>query len=123
MRRSIIAIAALLACAANASAQVPEDHSWHLLTQSYGGSISLIKGLTKHECEVAHDRALRIDEMNAELARNDVPCPKDDSKEGWAAWQKAHWGATGCRTPDGGSVGWGLHQVSNGDIKSAECFQ
>lgn len=25
--------------------------SWHLLTQSYGGTVSLLKDLTKHECE------------------------------------------------------------------------
>ena len=29
------------------------DTSWHLLTQSFGGTVSLIKGLTKEECEAA----------------------------------------------------------------------
>lgn len=27
------------------------DRSWRLLTQSYGGTVSLLKDLTKHECE------------------------------------------------------------------------
>jgi len=39
---------------------LPEDRSWHLLTQSYGGTISLLKDLTKHECEVARDLALPV---------------------------------------------------------------
>jgi hypothetical protein len=28
-----------------------EDRSWHLLTKSQGGTVSLVKGLTKDECE------------------------------------------------------------------------
>ena len=35
-----------------------EDRSWHLLTQSEGGTVSLLKDLTKHECEFARDRVL-----------------------------------------------------------------
>ena len=33
-----------------------EDRSWHLLTQSQGGTISLLKDLTQHECEAARDK-------------------------------------------------------------------
>jgi len=32
------------------------DHSWHLLTISNGGTVSLIKGLTKRECDEAVKR-------------------------------------------------------------------
>ena len=32
------------------------DTSWHLLTQSFGGAVSLITGLTKEECEAAQYR-------------------------------------------------------------------
>lgn len=28
-----------------------EDHGWHLLTKSQGGTVSLISNLTKKECE------------------------------------------------------------------------
>jgi hypothetical protein len=34
------------------------DSSWHLLTISNGGTVSLIKGLTKKECDEAANRAL-----------------------------------------------------------------
>jgi hypothetical protein len=32
--------------------------TWHLLTQSYGGTVSLLKDLDQHECEFARGRAL-----------------------------------------------------------------
>ena len=28
-----------------------DEANWHLVTKSYGGTVSLIKGLTKKECE------------------------------------------------------------------------
>jgi hypothetical protein len=37
---------------------LPVTPTWHLLTQSYGGTVSLIKDLTKHECEFARDAAI-----------------------------------------------------------------
>ena len=42
------------------------DRSWHLLTQSYGGTVSLIRDLTKHECEFARARALHLPATDAE---------------------------------------------------------
>jgi hypothetical protein len=34
------------------------DHSWHLLTITYGGTVTLLKDLTRHEAEFARARAL-----------------------------------------------------------------
>jgi hypothetical protein len=32
-----------------------DDRSWHFLTVTRGGVVSLVKDLTKHECEVMQD--------------------------------------------------------------------
>ena len=46
---------ALLSSTPQPTAPQP-DHSWHLLTISNGGTVSLIKGLTKRECEEARSK-------------------------------------------------------------------
>src|ERR1039458_8712492 len=50
-----------------------EVRSWHLLTQTYGGTVSLLKDLTQHECEFAMHRAkgepATEEELAAEAAR------------------------------------------------------
>jgi len=40
---------------------VPPDH-WHLLTKSQGGTVSLIKNLTEHECQFARAKVLGLAE-------------------------------------------------------------
>jgi hypothetical protein len=70
------------------------DRSWHLLTQTYGGTITLLRDLTKHECEFAMHRAKGEPATEEEIiaARNRVVT--------FPPWE-----------PD------------NGEIKTAECFQ
>jgi hypothetical protein len=112
----------------------PTDRSWHLLTQTEGGVINLIKDLTKHECEYAMHRAkgepATDEEIAAEKQRQKniadeargicqhpekydhsvgyvyVMCNKDDSVFGPAAVFYGPW-----------------RQIQPGDIKTAECFQ
>jgi len=46
-----------------ASAQAHEAQDWMLLTQSYGGTVSLNKQLTKDECEKLRRTVLREDDL------------------------------------------------------------
>ena len=46
--RITLTLAALLIGAAQAKA---EEANWHLLTKSHGGTVSLINGLTKAQCD------------------------------------------------------------------------
>lgn len=113
---------------------VTDGHDWHLLTVSYGGTVSLLKGLTKQECEYSRARALGLpatpeeEQADAERYKNGHPaCPaRSATKEEWATWQAEHMTAQGCNYADGSSesVDWGGgHAIFGGDIKSAECFQ
>ena len=90
-----------------------EDHSWHLLTQTYGGTVTLLKDLTKHECEFVRARALGLPatpEEEEEAKRN--AALKAEREEQWA---KHPLGPLG-----GPSSG---HLITNNDVKSAECFR
>src|ERR1700722_5251242 len=116
-----------------------DDRSWHLLTITEGGTVTLLKELTKHECEFAMHRArgepatdeeketARVRE-EARSKRDGQPCPPDNAtKDDWLLWQKAHPAAQGCVSQDGlGSTSWGgsyTFVIRPGTIKSAECFQ
>ena len=55
--RITLTLAALLIGAAQAKA---EEASWHLLTKSRGGAVSLLKGLTEYECEKARNRLFPV---------------------------------------------------------------
>jgi hypothetical protein len=107
---------------------VSEDRSWHLLTQTYGGTVSLLKDLTQHECEFAMHRAkgepATGEERAAEAAR--IKHIQDD----YADWK--HRCKTGqfsiefgdCEGNGGGFYSSNeMHTIGPGDIKSAECFQ
>lgn len=53
----------VLACAifsesAACKAAYVADRSWHLLTQSYGGTVSLLHDLTRRECKLAQVKLL-----------------------------------------------------------------
>lgn len=71
-----------------------EDRSWHLLTQSRGGAVSLLRDLTLHECAHTRARLLGFPETKEELAE--------------AAKSRVY---------------SGVHIMQPGDITSAECFQ
>lgn len=106
---------------------------WHLMTQSYGGTVSLQHGLDKRTCEFAKNRALGLPatdaERTAERAREAVvnpTCPSNDAdKETWKRWKAENPFAQGCRHVDGnGATSWSMGQtISAGNIRTAECFQ
>src|SRR5579859_8090607 len=41
------------------------DHSWHLLIQTYGGTVTLLKDLTEDECEKTRVRVTPIYEQSS----------------------------------------------------------
>lgn len=109
-----------------------EDRSWHLLTQSEGGSVSLLKDLTKHECEFARHRALRQPATDQEVAtekkRSDAMwdeardiCAHPNKYQGSGGHVDAMCDANG--NAIGLSYGGGSSAVQPRDIRSAECFQ
>lgn len=51
------------------------DANWHLLTQSYGGTVSLLKGLTKPECD--HVVVLLKDAIGAAIRAPQLVTPGD----------------------------------------------
>jgi hypothetical protein len=84
--------------------------NWHLLTKSYGGTISLLKNLTKDECEFAKARALHLPATQAEKdehLRNTKQCGKATADG--LTWT--------CELSTSGRV------VVPGDIDTAECFE
>lgn len=107
------------------------DRSWHLLTQSEGGTVSLLKDLTQHECEYAMHRAKgepataeEVREKEAQRKAADAAARKycANLKPGDPLYASS---GIGC-APDGSVVSWGFsssHYVEPGDIASAECFQ
>lgn len=124
----------LLASIVPAIAQ-EEDRSWHLFTQSQGGTISLLHKLTKHECEFAMNRALgrpATQEEKAAVERAREMAVKE--AEGFCAvnpntngkFSRYSRGYISCK--DGKTDGIGAEMsgpfhVSAGDIRRAECFQ
>lgn len=119
---------------------VQPDQSWHLLTQSYGGTITLLKDLTQHECEFARARALGLPATDEEKAaaklKEDVMAAKTAEDNKWSEEhhctsytmstddpnERKDYGNGMCRIPSMFSIsGWRL--IRDGDIKTAECFQ
>jgi hypothetical protein len=98
------------------TATAQEDRSWHFLSQTYGGTISLLKDLTKHECDFLYARAYHqptTDEEKeaAELLRQRQKVAKDKcfATPGIVSIECSY-------SPQ-------AYMVTSGDIKSAECFQ
>ena len=69
--RLTLTLAALLIGAAQAKA---DEANWHLLTQSHGGTVSLIHGLTKLQCDKLA--------CNVRIACNAAPGSSWISREG-----------------------------------------
>jgi hypothetical protein len=88
------------------ASEVPPSPTWHLFTKSRGGTVSLIKNLTEHECQFVRARALGLPATDAEKAANTAATEK---------WFKEHPGETVMNT------GWRMG--SPGDIETAECFE
>ena len=107
--------------------------TYHLLTISYGGTVSLIKDLTKEECEFAMNRALGRPATDAERAEQTARdkalaervaklCAKPNDEtfiysDGISASCKKD-GTVGGYSYKGNS-----RSIGDGDIKSAECFE
>ena len=112
--KAVIALCAaiLVALIVPSVAIADEDHSWHLLTQTYGGTVTLLKDLTKHECEFVRARALGL------------PATPEEEEAKRNAALKAEWEERKAKHPLGllGAPSSG-HLITNNDIKSAECFQ
>ena len=148
MRIAIAVVLALVSTGAIGEC-LPSDppcvvpRSWHLLTITEGGTVTLLKQLTKHECEFAmhrakgepatdeeiadakrraeEDRKAREEEY-AKLVREKPYCAKtwSDFKYSIDTPDARKW-YLDCN-PLSLSVSTG-HYVSPGDIKSAECFE
>jgi hypothetical protein len=115
--------------------------TWHLLTKSRGGTISLIKNLTEHECQFARARVLGLpatdEEEEKAKRRREIEFPKCvelyQSESGstprnskiWEEWKRANPAAKGCTGPEGTTTIWSstTHVVNDGDIETAECFK
>lgn len=85
------------------------DHSYHLLTISNGGTVSINGPLTKAQCEFAKHRALGEPATDAEIAAADKTAKDEETH------YKAGIGVTAGTAPPTIAL--------PGDIKSAECFQ
>ena len=48
-------------------------HSWHLITITYGGTVSLVKDLTQRECEEIRTRIMSLRADSRELCKNGCP--------------------------------------------------
>lgn len=109
------------------------DRSWHLLTVSEGGNVSLLRDLTRAECEFAMHRAKGEPATSEEVAaeKSFEQAIRQD------AWLMCHehptetyvgdeWGTQA--SCDKGRVMTYTYSrrtfgLSSGNIKSAECFQ
>lgn len=110
------------------------EHSWHLLTQTERGMISLLKDLTRHECEFARARALGLPATDEEkaTANRQIEVEQREHEQRRAEWLKSH---SECNPSDPHKLlpfpcsedpyfsRSYVRMVSPNDIKSAECFQ
>jgi|SRR6202035_873404 len=102
-----------------------DDASWHFLSQTYGGTISLIKNLTKTECDFLYDRAMHLPATDDE--RDAAKRLDKERQEAREKFDKEH--------PGKGDIGDLLgaitrnieqtqsYMITSGDIKTAECFR
>ena len=114
---------------------ISPDRSWHLLTKSRVGTVSLIKDLTKEECEFSRKRMLGLPATDEEMKEErDLYKSMDDARAKECAIHKNdtvvspdHFGFVTCK--DGKPNTWSTFSYrfsssdDGGDIVSAECFQ
>lgn len=92
----------------------PKDQSWHLLTKSFSGTVSLLKDLSKEACEFSQARLTR------------QPATPEEKARAAEAWQRQ---ITECekhtadKTRGCNYVGGAVYMPNPGDIQTAECFQ
>jgi hypothetical protein len=120
----------------NSSDSLSHEKNWKVMSVTRGGTVSLIKDLTKAEAEFMRCRLLGLPATPEEAAREreqweraHPPGPNYEnngqnvSKEQWAEWNKQHPYAQGCRYPNGGSSWGGGRLVQDSDMKTVEIFQ
>jgi hypothetical protein len=111
------------------TASAQEDRSWHFLSQTYGGTISLLKDLTKHECDFLYARAYHNPATDEEKAAAELL--KQRQKEERDRYEAAH---PECQSKTVDQIikqpltctmrnTVQSYMITSGDIKSAECFQ
>ncbi len=128
-----LAVAIALLVSESAGAQAQEPRTWHLLTISEGGTVSLLKDLTKHQCEFSRARALGLpatdEEKAAEKKRREAlslaaknAC-EGAKKVGWDVKMVGGLQVT-CQNGEVNSyLTGGTTVISSGHIRSAECFE
>lgn len=115
--------------AIRADAIPAELPNWHFLSQSYGGTISLVKGLTKSECEFMENRAKgRPATSDEKAAQVQVDAKRElHFKQETADYETKHPGCKYAEFKQGCPIeGWVVGTTTlygPGDIKTAECFQ
>jgi hypothetical protein len=128
MRKALIALVFMPAPA------FAENASWHFLSQSYGGTISLVKNLTKDECDFMYNRAKHLPATPDEKAAAQMLADREKaaSAKRHAEYIEQH---PECANPPSDQnkmtcdIGYGLnlslqsYMVTSGDIATAECFE
>lgn len=101
------------------------DISWHFLSQTYGGTISLVKNLTKKECDFLYNRAMHLPAMDDERE-----AAKRLEDERHRLEEKVASGVcSGDKEEKLKCNAYALMQatstyiITSSDIKTAECFQ
>lgn len=129
------------------------DRSWHLMSVTYGGTVTLLKGLTHHEAEFMYDRLMGLPATEAEKAKAAKDAAASDAQmkaavdacnfcsksRQWQIFKRANdvndetdwdcYDVYGTSKHEVGLGGGGIGISSSspvdrsGDIKSAEIFQ
>jgi len=103
-----------------------EDRSWHVLVVTYGGTVSLLKGLTRQEAEHARAKLLGIPYTPEEVAaakkaaaREAAARAKCEAENKRLAASSGPWASVtlGCGN------GLGFVEVNPADVQRAEVFQ
>lgn len=104
----IIGAASAVLLALSAFPAEAQEANWHLLTKSYGGTVSLLHGLTKDACEFSRNRMLGLPATDEERTQ----------EEQRLIWQRE------CVLAKRERCGTERSTTTRpGDIQRAECFQ
>lgn len=127
---ALAAVALTFLSGARAWDDAPLDRSWHLLTITYGGTVTLLKDLTKHECEFVMHRAkgepATEEEITAAKARAERIAKEGalcQGKPNGPLYPESAGGSPYCLEGSPITIGTSTRMTMPGDIKSAECFQ
>ncbi len=120
-----LVIPLILLLVASASAQ--EERSWHFLSQTYGGQISLLRDLTKHECDFLYARAYHNPATEEEKRGAEIMAQR--RREENEKYRAEHPECTATKDNLFPPISCAIqnnvasYMITSGDTKSAECFQ